>query len=160
MDRQGGELSGSSTVPATVTAMTRLAERFEHVSLTTVRFWATIDSGVLALATPWTASWFLQALYWFNGWLGGAASPPDFGAMQMFFVNLSGVMVAVWVIARWLHPIGLMALIDGAGRLVVAALLIAYILWTDAPPALWFFVFTETVGAVPQLRACLAAPRA
>lgn len=139
--------------------MTSYASRYEHVAPATVRFWAMIDSGVLALATPWTATLFLGALYWFNGLLGYESTAPAFGTMQMFFVNLSGVMVGVWVVARLLHPVGILALVDGVGRLLVALLLIAYLLAADAPPVLWFFVFTEAVGAIPQLRACLVPRR-
>lgn len=138
--------------------MSSYASRFAHVAPGRVRFWAMIDSGVLALATPWTATLFLGALYWVNGLLGYEATAPAFGTLQMFFVNLSGVMVGVWVVARLLNPAGIMALVDGIGRLLVALLLIAYILGAGAPPVLWFFVFTEVIGAIPQLRACLSKP--
>ncbi len=135
-----------------------LSARFQHVSPATVRFWAMVDSGVLALALPWTATLFLGALYWFNGLLGHEDQAPVFGTLQMFFVNLSGVMVGVWVAARLLNPVGMMALVDGIGRLLVALLLVGYILGAGAPPILWFFVFTEVLGAIPQLRACLRRP--
>ena len=136
-----------------------LQTRFEHVSPRTVRFWALLDSSVLALALPFTATLFLHAIYWLNGLLGGESAAPAFGAMQMFFVNLSGVLVGVWVAARLLMPIGLLAFIDAVGRTLVALLIVWFVLAQDAPPVLWFFVFTEGIGAVAQLRACLAAPR-
>lgn len=132
--------------------------RFEPVSPSLVRFWALVDAGVIALATPWTAQWFLGLLFWINGLLGADAQPPDFGPLQMFFVNLSGVMVGVWAAARLLHPVGILALIDGVGRLVVAVLLIGFVVGAGAPPVLWLFVVTEVAGAIPQLRACLRRP--
>ena len=136
-----------------------IQQRFQHVSARTVRFWALIDSGVIALALPFTATLFLSAIYWLNGLLGGEVEVPAFGAIQMFFVNLSGVLVGVWVAARLLMPVGLLAFIDGIGRTVVALLIIWFVLAQQAPPVLWFFVFTEGVGAVAQLRACFATPR-
>lgn len=136
-----------------------LQTRFAHVSPRTVRFWAMLDSGVLSLALPFTAVLFLDAIYWLNGLFGGAATAPEFGALQMFFVNLSGVLVGVWVAARLLMPIGLLAFIDVIGRSAVALLIVWFVLAQDAPPVLWLFVFTEGIGALAQLRACLTAPR-
>ena len=136
-----------------------LETRFRHVSPRTVRFWAMVDSGVLALALPYTATLFLSAIYWLNSLLGGEAVVPAFGAIQMFFVNLSGVLVGVWVVARLMMPIGLMAFIDAVGRTLVALLIVWFVLAQQAPPVLWLFVFTEGIGAVVQLRACFAAPR-
>ncbi len=132
--------------------------RFAHVPARTVRFWAWLDTSVIALALPFTAKAFLSLIYTLNGWLGHEASVPAFGPIQMFFVNLSGVLVAVWATARLLHPVGLLAFLDGIGRAVVALLIAWYVLAQGAPPALWFFVFTEGAGAVAQLRACLRAP--
>lgn len=136
-----------------------LQTRFQHVSPRTVRFWAMLDTGVLSLALPFTATLFLNALYWINGLLGGEATAPAFGALQMFFVNLSGVLVGVWVAARLLMPIGLLAFIDVIGRTAVALLIVWFVLALDAPPVLWLFVFTEGIGAVAQLRACIAVAR-
>jgi len=132
--------------------------RFAHVSPRTVRFWAWIDTSVIVLALPITAKAFLALIYGLNGLLGFEAQVPAFGAIQMFFVNLAGMLVAVWAIARLVHPIGLLAFIDAIGRSAVAMLIAWYVLAEDAPPALWLFVFTEGAGAVAQLRACLREP--
>jgi hypothetical protein len=134
----------------------RLDPRFAHVPPKTVRFWALLDTSVIALALPFTAKLFLGAIYALNGLMGHDAVVPEFGAIQMFFVNLSGVLVAVWAFARLLHPVGLLAFIDAVGRTAVALLIVWFVLVQDAPPVLWFFVFTEGIGAVAQLRACLA----
>lgn len=136
----------------------RLETRFDHVSPKTVRFWALLDTSVIALALPFTAKLFLGAIYAINGMLGHGSVVPEFGALQMFFVNLSGVLVAVWAFARLALPIGLLAFIDAIGRTAVALLIVWFVLAQDAPPVLWLFVFTEGAGAVAQLRACLAAP--
>ena len=132
--------------------------RFAHVSPRTVRFWAWIDTSVIVLALPITAKAFLALIYGLNGLLGFEADVPAFGAIQMFFVNLAGMLVAVWAIARLVHPIGLLAFIDAIGRSAVALLIVWYVLVENAPQALWLFVFTEGVGAVAQLRACLREP--
>lgn len=129
-----------------------------HVPAKTVRFWAMLDTGVLSLALPVTASLFIGALYALNGWLGGVDTAPTFAPIQMFFVNLSGVMVLVWCAARLLHPVGLMALIDAVGRTLVSALIAYFIVVEDAIPVLWLFVGTEMAGAIAQGRAVLRRP--
>ncbi|THD01358.1 hypothetical protein B1810_19595 [Panacagrimonas perspica] len=123
-----------------------------------MRFWAWIDTSVIVLALPITAKAFLALIYGLNGLLGFDAEVPAFGAIQMFFVNLAGMLVAVWAIARLVHPIGLLAFIDAIGRSAVAMLIAWYALVENAPQALWLFVFTEGAGAVAQLRACLREP--
>ena len=128
--------------------------RFDHVPARTVRFWALLDTSVIALAIPPTATAFIDVLYWVNGLLGYADAAAPFGAMQMFFVNLSGVLVAVWAAARLLHPVGVLAWVDAWGRLAVCLLIAWFVLVESAPPVLWFFVLTEGAGTVAQLRAC------
>lgn len=130
----------------------------DHVPAATVRFWALLDTGVLSLALPFTAPLFLSGLYWLNGLLGGESSPPVLPPMAMFFVNLSGVMVLVWIAARLLHPVGLLALVDTVGRLLVSALIAYYVLVEGAIPVLWLFVGTELAGAIAQGRAVLRRP--
>lgn len=134
--------------------------RFDHVSPRTVRFWAWIDTSVILLALPFTAKMFLSVIYALNGLLGHDSTVPEFGALQMFFVNLAGMLVAVWAIARLLHPVGLLGFIDAVGRTAVGLLIVWYVLMEGAPPALWFFVATEWIGALAQFRACLSAPSA
>jgi hypothetical protein len=127
--------------------------RFDHVPARTVRFWASLDSAVGGLvATPWGAQLFLGFLYWANGRLGGTAEAPLFTPLQLLFVCLMGALVSVWVVARWLHPVGLMAVIDGWGRSYVALLIVWFLLFRDAEPILWLFVFTEGIGGLAQLR--------
>ncbi len=132
--------------------------RFAHVSPKTVRFWAFIDTSVIVLALPFTAKAFLSLIYGLNGLLGFDATVPPFGPLQMFFVNLAGMLIAVWAIARLVHPIGLLAYIDALGRGAVALLIAWYVLVEGAPPVLYLFVVTEGAGAVAQLAACLRKP--
>lgn len=127
----------------------------EHVPPRTVRFWALFDTGVLALALPFTAPLFLRGLYWLNGMLGRTAAVPALDPLAMFFVNLSGLMVLVWIVARLLHPSGTMALIDTIGRCAVSLLIAYYIVAEDLIPILWLFIGTEMAGAIAQLRAML-----
>lgn len=130
----------------------------DHVPAATVRFWAWLDTGVLSLALPVTAKLFIGALYALNGWLGGVAAAPAFEPIQLFFVNLSGVMVLVWCAARLLHPVGVLALVDAIGRTLVAALIAWFIVVEGAIPVLWLFVGTELAGAIGQGRALLRRP--
>lgn len=130
----------------------------DHVPAATVRFWALLDTGVLSLALPFTAPLFLGFLYWLNGLLGGASTAPAFDPLALFFVNLSGMMVLVWVAARLLHPVGVLALVDAVGRVLVSALIAWYILIEGAIPVLWLFVGTEMAGAIAQGRAVLRRP--
>lgn len=126
---------------------------YDHIPARTVRFWALLDSAVTwMLAIPALAPTFLDGIYWLNGLLGGAAEPPHFEPIHLLFVSLTGSMVSTWVIARLLHPNGLLAVIDGWMRLWVGASLI-WIIALGGPPVLWLFVLTEWAGSVAQLRA-------
>lgn len=128
--------------------------RHAHIPASTVRFWAWLDSAVtVMLALPPLAPKFIAMVYWLNGLLGGVATPPAFEPIHLLFVCLTGSLVSVWVIARLLHPVGLLAVIDGWGRLWVALLLAYVIIVMGGPQALWLFVFTEGAGTVAQLRA-------
>ena len=153
MDRAGADCQARRGInPATRGRFDPM--RFDHVPPGTVRFWAWIDTSVIALALPFTAKAFLSIVYGINGLLGFETTVPAFGALQMFFVNLAGILVAVWAIARLLHPVGLLAFIDAVGRSAVALLIAWYVVVEGAPPALWCFVVTEGVGAIAQFRAC------
>lgn len=128
--------------------------KYDHVSAGTIRFWAFLDTSVIALAIPLTANAFLSLLYGLNSAMGLAHEQPEFAPIQMFFVNLSGILVAVWAFARLLHPIGLLAMIDALGRTAVSALIVWFVVVQDAPPVLWLFVLSEGLGAIAQFRAC------
>jgi hypothetical protein len=66
-----------------------------------VRFWALVDSSVsYTLALPPLAEHFVSLLYYVNGKLGGDATVPEFTAIQMFFVCLSGTLIGLWCIVR------------------------------------------------------------
>ncbi len=119
----------------------------------TVRFWAIIDSSVsYSLALPPLAERFIALLYHINGQLGGDAAMPPFSPMALFFVSLSGSLVAIWCIARYMKPTGLFALIDGWGRVWVSVLIVWFVAVEHAPRVLLIFIATEMLGAVAQLR--------
>ncbi len=126
---------------------------YDHVPPKTVRFWAMFDTGVMSLALPFTAPFFIRFLYWLNGLIGGSTTAPVFDPLAMFFVNLAGMLVLVWVAARMIQPLGVFALIDAIGRCVVSLLIAYYILFENVIPVLWLFVLTEMLGAVAQFRA-------
>ena len=126
----------------------------ERVPRKTVRFWALLDTAVsYPLALPPLAQHFLSGLYYLNGKLGGDPSAPAFSPMQLFFVSLSGSLVALWCIARYLKPIGLFALLDGWGRVWISLLIVYYVAVEGAPRVLLVFIVTEMAGAIAQLRA-------
>ncbi|MDP3293552.1 MAG: hypothetical protein Q8M37_02290 [Nevskia sp.] len=126
---------------------------YDHVAPKTVRFWALFDTGVMSLALPFTSPLFINFLYWLNGLIGGTPTPPTFDPFAMFFVNMSGVLVLVWVAARLIRPLGVFALVDAIGRCAISLLIAYYILFENVIPVLWLFVLTEMLGAVMQFRA-------
>ncbi len=117
-----------------------------------VRFWALVDSSVsYTLALPPLAQHFISLLYYVNGKLGGDAAAPDFTPLQMFFVSLSGSLITLWCVARYLKPIGLFALIDGWGRVWISLLIVWFVVVEGAPRVLLLFIVTEMIGAIAQL---------
>ncbi len=117
-----------------------------------VRFWAIVDSSLsYTLALPPLAQHFISLLYSINGKLGGSPTAPAFTPLQMFFVCLSGSLIGLWCIARYLKPIGLFALIDGWGRVWVSLLIIWFVAVEGAPRVILLFVITEMLGAIAQL---------
>lgn len=117
-----------------------------------VRFWAIVDSSVsYTLALPPLAEHFISLLYYANGKMGGDPVAPPITSLQMFFVCLSGTLIALWCIARYLKPIGLFALLDGWGRVWVSLLIVWFVAVESAPRVLLLFIITEMLGAVAQL---------
>src|ERR1700709_2712362 len=117
-----------------------------------VRFWAIVDSSVsYPLALPPLAEHFISLLYNINGKLGGEENAPPFPPTAMFFVCLSGSLISLWCIARYLKPIGLFALIDGWGRVWISLLIVWFVAVEGAPRVLLLFVVTELLGAIAQL---------
>lgn len=117
-----------------------------------VRFWAIVDSSVsYTLALPPLAEHFISLLYYLNGKLGGDPTPPEITAFQLFFVCLSGTLIALWCLVRYLKPIGLFALLDGWGRVWVSLLIVWFVAVEGAPRVLLLFIITEMIGAVAQL---------
>jgi hypothetical protein len=131
----------------------------DRVRRRTVRFWAMVDSGVsYPLALPPLAQHFIDVLYAINGKIGGDATAPAFSPMALFFVSLSGSLVAIWCVARYMKPIGLFAFIDGWGRVWISALIVWFVVVEGAPRVLLLFVATEMIGAVAQLREVYRRP--
>jgi hypothetical protein len=118
----------------------------------TVRFWALVDSSVsYTLALPPLAEHFVSMLYYVNGKLGGSPEAPPLTPLAMFFVSLSGTLIALWCIARYMKPIGLFALLDGWSRVWISLLIVWFVAVEDAPRVLLIFILTEMLGAFAQL---------
>ncbi len=117
-----------------------------------VRFWAIVDSVLsFTLAAPPLAERFIAFAYFVNGKLGGTPTVPAFTAFELFFVCLSGTLIALWSLVRYLKPIGLFALLDGWGRVWVSLLIVWFVTVEGAPRVLLLFIVSEIVGAVAQL---------
>lgn len=116
-----------------------------------IRGCAVFDLAVTALmALPPTAGVFVQVLYQLEGWIGGAATPPPFVAVQWMFVHLAGALGVLWAMARIVAPTRILALADAAGRTWVGMLILWHVAANDAPVVLLAFVLTEWAGAVLQ----------
>ena len=137
-----------------------LSQRYAHIPPSTVRFWAWLDSSVTwMLALPPLAPKFIAMIFTMNGWMGGVGTAPVFEPIHLLFVCLTGALVSTWVVARLLVPLGILAVIDGWGRLVVGCIILYCLLALDAPVVLWLFVATEWLGAFAQLRAAYWPPK-
>lgn len=133
---------------------------FDHIPLTTVRFWAWLDTAVSWMpAVPPLSAFFIGGLYTMNGWIGGVAQAPVFDPIHLVFVSLMGSLVTLWCVVRILYTASWMAVVDGWARLWVGATLVWFLLAEGAPPVLWMFVFTEWIGAFAQLRAAYSPAR-
>jgi hypothetical protein len=78
---------------------------------------------VAPLASPWTAPFHLEVLNFFNRLGGFSGSMPDFLPIDLLFINLFGIIVLVWAVARLKWPGRPLVLGDLAVRLSVSAVL-------------------------------------
>lgn len=104
----------------------------------------------LPFVLPWTASIYLNTVFWMHDALDFAPQPAWDGApLTMLFVNIVGILAVIWAIVRWRTPSRSYAHIDACGRLTVAAILLFHIAGS-VTPVLLIFVATELVGAIWQ----------
>lgn len=88
--------------------------------------------------------------------VAGGAAPglgslhSEFLPLHVLFVNLAGVLGVLWAIARLRTPTPELALLDVAGRLAVAALILHATASAGMTPLLHFFVGSEIAGAFAQ----------
>ena len=115
----------------------------------------------VAFATPWTAAIMLDLQRWLHTGLGAAgAQLPDFGPVQMMFVNMAGTAVTMWAIARILHPVPALIAIDTLiGRVAFSAWMIVA-LASGASAVIAVFLVLEVVWAMLQGAGLLADRRA
>ena len=123
-----------------------------------VRTVAAFDLALTALLVwPGISIEILELLYRVNAFLGGDVTLPGFHAIHDLFVSLAGVLGVLWAVARLLDPRPLLAGLDVAGRLVVAALIAVAVVGGQAPALLFAFVATELLGAGWQVVALVGA---
>ncbi len=125
----------------------------------TIRFFAGLDLIVTGLfALPLTARPLLDLIFWLHARFIAPEAAPEIGGAAMAFINIMGVIGVIWALARLKMPVALLARLDGAGRLVVAALLLWHIAG-GLSPIFALFILTELAGAVFQLRPGFARSR-
>ncbi|HEX7777197.1 MAG TPA: hypothetical protein VF449_11795 [Parvibaculum sp.] len=117
-----------------------------------IRGFAWLDLAITApFVVPYLAEALISLIYRIDAALGYDTPLLEFGALQMMFVNIMGVLGVIWALVRLRDPNEELARIDALGRLIVAALIIHAITW-GATPLLWAFVATELLGSLAQLR--------
>jgi hypothetical protein len=114
----------------------------------------------VAFATPWTAAIMLDLQRWLHTGLGAAgAQLPDFGPVQMMFMNMAGTVVTMWAIARILHPVPALIAIDTIGRVAFSVWMIVA-LASGASAVIAVFLVLEVMWAMLQGAGLLAYRRA
>jgi hypothetical protein len=114
----------------------------------------------VAFATPWTAAIMLDLQRWLHTGLGAAGSQlPDFGPVQMLFMNMAGTVVTMWAIARILHPVPALIAIDTIGRVAFSVWMIVA-LASGASAVIAVFLVLEVMWAMLQGAGLLADRRA
>lgn len=118
----------------------------------TIRFFAGLDLLVTGLfVLPLTAQPVLDLIFWLHARFIAPEAAPEIGGAAMAFINIMGVIGVIWALARLKMPLALLARLDGAGRLAVAALLLWHIAG-GLSPIFGLFAVTELAGAIFQLR--------
>lgn len=115
----------------------------------------------VAFATPWTAAVMLGLQRSLHTGLGAAgAQLPEFGPVQMLFMNMAGTAVVMWAIARIIHPVPALIAIDTLiGRVAFSAWMIVA-LASGASAVIAVFLVMEVVWALLQGAGLLADRRA
>lgn len=122
---------------------TKIAKRFALLDLVLV--------GPMAL--PGLAHILIGLFILADGAVGIQSPLGQMNEAGMLFVNVVGVLAAMWAIARLMAPTALTTRIDSYARLAVALLLIYY--WAGTGPSVIFalFLLSEIGGATVQLLA-------
>jgi hypothetical protein len=115
----------------------------------------------VAFATPWTAVIMLDLQRWLHTGLGAAGTQlPEFGPVQMLFMNMAGTAVTMWAIARILHPVPALIAIDTfIGRVGFSVWMIVA-LASGASAVIAVFLVLEVGWAMLQGAGLLAERRA
>lgn len=114
----------------------------------------------VAFATPWTAAVMLDLQRWLHTGLGAAgAQLPEFGPVQLLFMNMAGTAVTMWAIARIIHPVPTLIAIDTfIGRVAFSVWMIVA-LASGASAVIAVFLVMEVVWAMLQGAGLWAARR-
>lgn len=105
----------------------------------------------VAFATPWTAMIMLDLQRWLHTALGApGAQLPDFGPVQMLFMNMAGTAVTMWAIARIIHPVPTLIAIDTLIGRVAFSVWMIVALASGASAVIAVFLALEVVWAMLQ----------
>lgn len=114
----------------------------------------------VAFATPWTAMIMLDLQRWVHTGLGApGAQLPDFGPVQMLFMNMAGTAVTMWAIARIIHPVPTLIAIDTLIGRVAFSVWMIVALASGASAVIAVFLVLEVVWAMLQGAGLLEQPR-
>jgi hypothetical protein len=95
------------------------------------------------LAIPGLATIQLNIMFMLNNWLGFAGGMPDFGTVEMLFVNLFGLMALLWITRRIFRYEDQLLSWDLLFRCAVVALLSYYAVQQDVHRLIWIFLIVE-----------------
>lgn len=104
------------------------------------------------LALPGAAGLFLDLLDALGRWSGLAPPIEPFDPLQLFMVNLAGILGVTWNWTRWHTASYDLAKIDAVARIAVAALIVYYVVAMGATPVLLLFMVSELSGSAVEFR--------
>lgn len=97
------------------------------------------------LAIPPLAPLGIDILFWIDQRLGDTKPLPPFEDLHMIFVSLFGLWVTAWSIMRFISSDLKLVRVDLAMRIAALALLVWFVVTTDAYTILYAFIAADVV---------------
>lgn len=102
-------------------------------------------ASTLWFAIPGLAGKYIALFALLHSSMGLTGGFPVFGDMHMAFVNLFGLAIAFWALARWLRPSPFLCMLDICARAAFASLLAYHFFFSDVSRILGAFIPPEIV---------------